>query len=195
MRPDNQVDPTSRDFFESMYAGNADPWHFASSDYELRRYGAILSALRGRRYARALEPGCSIGVLTASLASIADAVEAMDISPSAIEAAKKRCASLRNVHLTCGSLAEAPPHGEFDLMVLSEIGYYFEEMAWREMAERLLAKVPAGGTVLAAHWLGESKDHVMSGDKVHEILAAGPGISLELAERHQGFRLDRWRKL
>jgi SAM-dependent methyltransferase len=187
-------DRTSREFFEKKYRGGADPWGFASSSYELRRYGAILAALSGRRYARALEPGCSIGVLTAGLAGLCDQVEASDISPSAVEQARTRCASLKNVHLTCGSLEDAVPGGEFDLIVLSEIGYYFEEAQLAEIAEGLRGRLVRGGTLLAAHWLGRSQDHVLSGDRVHEVLTRLTGMQWELAERYEGFRLDRWSK-
>ena len=189
------VDTTSREFFEDKYKGGADPWSFASSEYERRRYEAILAALRARRYGRAFEPGCSIGVLTVGLADLCDQVEASDISPSAVAQALQRCAGMQNVHLTVGSLADALPAGEFDLIVLSEIGYYFGEAILVAIAGRLIKQLHAGGTLLAAHWLGQSKDHVLSGDRVHELLSGLPGLQLDLSERHEGFRLDRWRKV
>ena len=186
---------TSREFFEAMYRRDADPWDFASSEYEQGRYRAILAALDGHRYARAFEPGCSIGVLTEGLAGLCDRVDAMDLSPSAIEQAKRRCHDLKNVHLTSGSLAEAMPEGEFDLMVLSEIGYYFEELRLQEIAERLVDRLQPGGHLLAAHWLGESADHVLSGDQVHEVLGRVAGLSRVRSEQHEGFRLEVWERV
>ncbi len=182
--------------FEEMYARDPDPWNFASSEYEQGRYRATVAALGDRRYARAFEPGCSVGVLTARLATICDDVEAMDLSPSAIAEAEKRCHLLRNVHLTCGSLTEQAfgPQGMFDLIVLSEIGYYFEERQLRIIAERLIQKLSPGGTLLAVHWLGESPDHPLSGDRVHEILGRIAGLNSIKAERHEGFRLEVWER-
>jgi len=185
---------TSQEFFEKKYQRKADPWDFAGSKYELGRYNAILEALKGRRYARAFEPGCSVGVLTKRLATICDRVEAVDISSSAVAQAKERCRGLENVHLTCGSLADSIPAGEFDLIVLSEIGYYFEEKALTGLVDDLSGRLSIGGTLLAAHWLGESKDHVLSGDRVHELLAALSGFEKMKGERFSGFRLDCWRK-
>ena len=67
-----------RDYFEGIYADGPDPWGFETSEYERRKYDLTLAALPRRRYARALEPGCSIGVLTADLARRCDAVEAWE---------------------------------------------------------------------------------------------------------------------
>ena len=80
-------DSTTEAFFEAKYLEAPDPWNFATSPYETSRYAAILSFLKPRRFARAFEPGCSVGVLTASLARICGQVEAMDISPTAARVA------------------------------------------------------------------------------------------------------------
>src|ERR1700733_8020555 len=94
---------TSAEFFDHIYREAPDPWNFAASDYEQGRYRSILDALGGRRYVRAFEPGCSIGILTAQLASLCDRVEAIDISPTAVTRVRERCKSLRNVNIVCGA--------------------------------------------------------------------------------------------
>jgi protein-L-isoaspartate O-methyltransferase len=183
---------TSKEFFENKYLQNADPWKFASNPYELGRYDCMFNLLKRGRYKRAFEPGCSIGVFTAQLASLCDRVEAMDISPTAVEEARIRCEKLPNVAITCGALPASLPEGMFDLIVLSEIGYYFEEHQLAALADRLVEKLPVGGTLLAAHWLGTSEDHVLAGDHVHDILAARRGVALGHSERYASFRLDCW---
>ena len=185
---------TSAAFFEEMYRQNADPWDFATNGYERGRYEVILRTLGERRYERAFEPGCSVGVLTEGLAAGCGQVLAMDISPSAVEQARLRCRKLENVRIECGSLADVVPEGTFDLIVLSEIGYYFEEARLKEIAESLSGRLPAGGTLLGAHWLGSSADHVLSGDQVHAVLGGLAGLKLEKSERLEGFRLDVWCK-
>jgi SAM-dependent methyltransferase len=189
---------TSPEFFEAMYRRDADPWNFAGSEYEGRRYSATLAALEGRRYRRVFEPGCSVGVLTERLAGIADAVEACDVSETAVAEARRRCEHLANVDIWRGSLSERLDVPECDLVVLSEIGYYFEAEVWTEMVEQLVGSMNAGAVLLAVHWLGTSDDHHMSGDAAHEILRANAILQLECAERHEGskakesFRLDRF---
>jgi SAM-dependent methyltransferase len=186
------LDTTSRAFFELKYKESEDPWSFATSPYEQQRFAAVLSAIGDRRYCRAFEPGCSIGVLTVGLARICDRVEAMDISPTAIAQARDRTQHLPNVRTTCGALPSLIPSGTFDLIVFSEIGYYFTRDDLFAIASLLANRICTSGVFLAAHWLGESPDHLLSGDSVHEILARVPNLALRQTERHAGFRLDLW---
>ena len=113
------TDASSEQFFEQKYAAEADPWAFATSDYERERYRTILRVLGDRRYKRAFEPGCSIGILTRDLADLCDRVEAIDISSSAVARAQERCFGLETVNIAQGKLPDAVPSGSFDLIVLS----------------------------------------------------------------------------
>ncbi len=182
---------SSPEFFEEMYRNNPDPWNFANSDYELGRYDIILRALAGRRYATAYEPGCSVGVLTEKLSGICDQLLAIDFSKTAAEQARARCAAKPNVEVCCASVFEVLPEPGLDLLVLSEIGYYFDPLDWASLLHTLVDSVRPGGTVLAAHWLGHSKDHASLGDQVHRAVRAHPMLRLEHEERPVGFRLDR----
>ncbi len=65
------------------------------------------------------------------------------------------------------------------------------EQAWRELLQGVL--IP-NGEFVAVHWLGDSPDHALSGDGVHEILRESLGLSPLRSERHRGFRLDSWIK-
>lgn len=193
-------DRTSATFFEAKYQEKADPWNFQSNAYERNRYETILAALAHRRYRRAFEPGCSIGVLTEKLAGICDAVEACDLSPTAIEQARKRCAHLPHAHftvegLTTGSAARTMSSGSFDLVLLSEIGYYFKLPVFGRLVSALVTPLPSGATLLASHWLGTSDDHILSGDQVHETLLEHPLLRHEEGQRHEKFRLDRFTRI
>ena len=185
-------EPTSRQFFNALYQRDPDPWQFASSDYELGRYERIVQALSGSRYERAFEPGCSIGVLTEQLASVCDAIEALDISEVAVDRARQRCGHLSNVQIRQGTVQKYIPIGQFDLIVFSEIGYYFDETRLASLVGRLISVTSPGGTFLAAHWLGSSADHLLSGDRVHEVILEAEGLVLDYSERRTEFRVDRW---
>jgi cyclopropane fatty-acyl-phospholipid synthase-like methyltransferase len=187
--------PTSTaDFFEAKYRQSPDPWDFAASPYELARYDAILAALNHRHYRHAIEPGCSIGVLTERLATLTEALVAFDFSPSAAAQAAARCAHLPNVTVTCAPLDVRTDFATFDLVVLSEIGYYFTPADWHHLTARLVNSLAPGATLLAEHWLGHSSDHILSGDQVHDILLTHPGLTLQHSERHEAFRLDVWER-
>jgi protein-L-isoaspartate O-methyltransferase len=184
-------DSTSAVFFDEKYLRNPDPWNFEKSEYEQGRYGVILSELGERLYARAFEPGCSVGVLTALLACRCKSLKAMDISPKAVELAQQRCRHLPHVDVICGSLRTEIPAGMFDLIVFSEIGYYFTEEELVGLAEALVKQLEKGGTLLAVHWLGSSKDHLLSGDCVHRILPSASGLRLVHQKQYEAFRIDR----
>ena len=186
---------SSPEFFEAKYRQETDPWDFAISPYELRRYETIMAALAQRRSRRAFEPGCSVGVLTEQLANVCDTVEAIDFSPTAVARALERCAHLSNVQVRCASIAECMPIEGFDLIILSEVGYYHSPSEWHGIVARLTSTMMPGATVLASHWVGVSADHRMSGDQVHDIIQCDPLLHLEHSERHDAFRLDRWERI
>ena len=187
---------TSSEFFEAKYRDGADPWNFAADAYEQARYRTILAALAPHHYRHAWEPGCSVGVLTQQLASLCDRVDACDFAQAAVEQARARCAGLPGVAVRCASLTDEAPLADFDLIVLSEIGYYFKADEWQRQVGRIVSAMQPGATLLAAHWLGRSPDHIQGGDAVHSAFLAHPRLQHELGERHEqansGFRLDRF---
>jgi nodulation protein S (NodS) len=170
-----RVDPES---FEAAYADGADPWDFATSAYEQRRYDAIESLLRpqptdgGWAYRRCFEPASSVGVLTERLAARCAQVVAVDPSASAVATAADRLGALvpGRVELAAGSIPEWWPTGSFDLVVFSELGYYWDALELHDLVDRTNGLLDDGGDFVSAHWLGESPDHVLHGSTVHAVL-------------------------
>ena len=188
--------PVSQAAFEAKYRQSADPWNFNGSRYERDRYELTLRSLMRTHYRHAFEPACSIGVLTAALAERCDEVQAIDIAPSAVAMARKRCANFSGVTICCADLAAQCPEGPFDLIVFSELGYYFKESQLRRIAQSLSAALEVGGELIGVHWLGSSEDHLLPGDQVHAILkdALSKSCAWVRGTRHPGFRLDTWRR-
>jgi trans-aconitate methyltransferase len=191
MNPDARPACTP-DAFEKRYLQQPDPWQFRTSVYERSRYGATLRALPPHRYAFAFEPGCSIGELTVLLALRCDRVFATDVSPTAVERASRRCESFPHVRVECRDLRDTVLRTSPDLILMSEIAYYFEPRELESLARRLGETLCVGGSLIAVHWLGESEDHVLRGDEAHEILLHALPLRHEGGERHPGFRIDRW---
>jgi SAM-dependent methyltransferase len=190
----NIAHKVSQDAFEARYKKHADPWNFASSSYELRRYQTILSALTRGSYDTVYEPGCSVGVLTEQLARLSQHVVAADFAPSAVDKARARCAHLPNVDILCASVATYVPEAPLDLVVFSEIGYYFDPPELARISCALAERLNHDGEFLAVHWLGHSPDHVMHGDAVHETLRRALPLTWLKGERYSQFRIDSWRK-
>lgn len=194
MRATDSTDSTSADFFERKYLAERDPWKFSTSDYEQFRYDTILRLLEKMRYGHAFEPGCSIGELTARLAPLCDELTASDISATASRRARERCLEFSNVTVVCAALPDFIPANALDLVVLSEVGYYFDREQLRSIGSLLVRNLNEGAVLIGAHWLGSSPDHKLHGDDVHEVLQALAGLSLEARERYDGFRIDKWVK-
>lgn len=184
----------SKDVFEARYSKQSDPWDFATSAYELGRYQTTLSALSRTSYGTVYEPGCSVGVLTCALARIAARVIAIDFAPSAILRARTRCSASPNVELHCTSVATYVPEPPLDLVVFSELGYYFDPAELARIGSVLSHKLNRRGEFLAVHWLGHSPDHVTHGDQVHETLRRTLPLVWIKGERYPLFRIDCWRK-
>ena len=116
-------------YFDRMYAASADPWQLQERWYEQRKFAITLALLPHPRYRHAFEPGCSVGVLTEQLAGRCDHVTATDIVPAALDATHRRLSQAgrrERVTLLRRSLDEAWPSTDFDLVVLSEVGYYLQ---------------------------------------------------------------------
>lgn len=184
----------SRAFFEARYKASTDPWQFASAAYERNRYQATLAALNRPSYRRGFEPGCSIGVLTAALALRVAQLIACDLSDTAAARAQGRCRAWKHVQIYQGDVEHGPPPGWFDLMIFSELGYYFSSDRLRTVSCRLARSLEPGGEFVAVHWLGVSPDHLLHGDAVHGVLAQHLPLEHIGGTRHAGFRIDSWRR-
>ncbi|MEO7057522.1 MAG: SAM-dependent methyltransferase, partial [Caldimonas sp.] len=112
-------------YFDSVYAASKDPWSFETSAYEAAKYADTVAALGERRFARGFEIGCSIGVLTRLLAARCERLLAVDVNESALEAARSRCADLPHVELRRMAVPAEFAAGPLDLVVMSEVGYYW----------------------------------------------------------------------
>jgi SAM-dependent methyltransferase len=165
------------EYFRNCYAASADPWGLAERWYEARKYAVTVALLPKQRYRRAFEPGCSIGVLTALLAPRCDALLAWDAVPDAVASARARTAGLPGVQVEQRAIPDQWPPGSFDLIVLSELLYYFDDADLGQILGLGLGSLRPGGQLLAVHWRHPAPDHPRTGDEVHEDLATHPGLA------------------
>ena len=134
--------------FERLARESEDPWDYATSEYEQRKYRHTLEYLP-ERTGRTLELGCSVGVFTEMLAPRASCLLAVDFSPTALERARGRLRdSPHHVQLLRRNLPEEMPAGPFDTIVCAEILYYWSEPLVRLGLQRMEAALAPGGTLL-----------------------------------------------
>ena len=184
------------DYFDGLYAADPDPWRFASSEYERGKYAATLAALPPRRFATALEIGCSIGVLTSQLAARCDDLLALDVAEAALAQARARCPQDRypGVRFERRAVPDAWPDGRFDLMVFSEVLYYLDAAGIRVVAAQAMAALNPGGCILLVHYLGGT-DYPSTGDEAATGFIAASGLSPAFAVREPMYRIDRLDRL
>lgn len=192
MRRERSIDP---DWFEALYRDGGDPWDFETSAYEAAKYARTLAALPAATFNRALEVGCSIGVLTAALAPRCGELVAIDVSDTALVRAAARCADLEQVRFANMRMPEQVPDGRFDLILLSEVIYYWDSDDLALTAAYLRDAIGPSGHAMLVHWTGPT-DYPKSGDDaVAELRGLLGGVfSVVLAERHEKYRLDLWRR-
>ena len=164
------------DYFDRLYAARPDPWDFASSPYEAAKYAATMAALPHPRYHRALELGCSIGVLTHQLAERCDTLLAIDVSAAALAEARIRNFGHPDVCFEQRDLAHQFPAGPFDLILVSEVGYYLSVRDLEQLRENIAAQLAPGGHLLLVHYTGETK-YPLTGSKVHDVFRAWSGTA------------------
>ena len=139
-----------------------------------RRFDITIACLPAGRFRRGFEPACAGGELTVKLSTRCDELVACDGSPTVIQRATGRIVDAADpachVELTVAAVPAWWPTGTFDLIVLSEIGYYFDPTRLHDVVRRADESLQRSGTLLAVHWLGTSADHLLDGDSVHRII-------------------------
>ena len=171
------------EYFETTYDLHADPWGFTDRWYEERKRALTVASLPRPRYGYGLEIGCSIGVLTQELAARCDRLLGVDISEAAIARARERLVEAPNVELQVSDVGKGFPPGPFDLVVLSEVGYYFSPERLDAVLHDIEVSLTPEGTLIACHWRYRVGDYLQSGDEVHGRIAANR--SWQRISRHE----------
>ena len=177
-------------YFQQMYDASPDPWDFTHRWYDRRKHDLTVASLTRARYASAFEPGCSIGSLTERLAARCDRLLAVDAVPEAVAAAAARVAGCGHVTVRPARMPHDWPDESFDLVVLSEIGYYFDDADLDLLLAGAVRTLEPGGDLVAVHWRRPVAEHARPGDEVHARLAALPELERVAQHREDDFLLE-----
>jgi LmbE family N-acetylglucosaminyl deacetylase/SAM-dependent methyltransferase len=155
--------------FDGVHDGAPDPWNYTGSWYERRKRALTLAALPEASYQNGLEVGCSIGILTAELAARCRSLRAVDASGSAVRLAGQLLAEYPGVRVEQRVLPGDWPQGNYDLVVVSEVGYYLAANELAALWDRVEASLEPGGTLLLCHWRHPIDGWELDGDTVHAL--------------------------
>jgi ubiquinone/menaquinone biosynthesis C-methylase UbiE len=138
--------PISR--WERLYA-TENPWHFdgASEVHRFVETNRIIREMSGP-LETILEIGSAEGDQTEWLLNLAHKMRGVDISPTAIERARRRFADNPNASFSIGKLPEIGVDEHFDLVTAFEIIYYVKDIPRAlDMMDRLGHR-----RIVSVHW-------------------------------------------
>jgi trans-aconitate methyltransferase len=186
------VTRTPPEYFERLYQAHDDPWGFASRWYEQRKYDLTVASLPSERYRSGFEPGCSIGALTERLASRCDRLLAVDHVKATVAVAARRLAPYPQVRVEQRTVPDDWPEGPYDLLVLSEVCYYFDVDELRKLVGRAQRSLQTNATIVAVHWTGQT-DYPLTAARTHQVLGATSTFKMVAHHVDEQFLLDVWR--
>jgi SAM-dependent methyltransferase len=178
-------------FFDDFYRDNGpDPWGYTDRWYEERKRAVTLACLPRRTFHSAVEVGCSVGVLTEQLAARCHSLLAVDVAKAAVDEARRRTAGMPGVEVRQMQTPTEWPDGTFDLIILSEVGYYLDGPGVEQLLERCLSSLTPDGVLLLCHWRHPVADYPLRGDEVHRLALARADLAPLVRHEEEDFLLD-----
>jgi LmbE family N-acetylglucosaminyl deacetylase len=189
-RSGQYISSVPRSHFDSLYANSPDPWQYQTSRYEREKFAQTVAVLPDRRYDRACEIGCSIGTLTRVIAGRVSALLAIDFSVAAIDHARASLADLENVELKIMHVPHELPAGQFDLLVFSEVLYFFSRDEFAKIAQFVVERLTLNGVCVLVNYLGDTESP-LSGDEASDNFGqlVSPNLHVTFDQRFDGYRI------
>ncbi|MCC4603713.1 class I SAM-dependent DNA methyltransferase [Xanthomonas campestris] len=179
------------EYFDSIYQ-QQDPFGYGTRWYETRKRDILLATLPRMGFARGWELGCSNGEATRGLAARCERLLATDMSAAAVEQAKQRVGQRSTVEIVQACHPQQWPVGNFDLIVLSEIGYYLAAVELDELIVRLQEALTPDGLLVACHWKHPFEQAQQDGIAVHACIARLLSLPLSYRYEDSDFLLEAW---
>ena len=129
-------------------------------------------------------------MLTAKLAGRCEELLALDAAPAAVAACRARCEGLPNVTADVAVLPADWPAGTYDLIVASEVCYYWSHADFAAARRKILGSLEPGGHLVLVHWTVFVPDYPRTGDAVHEAFFEEPEWKHVAGSREPFYRLD-----
>jgi hypothetical protein len=84
------------------------------------------------------------------------------------------------------------PDGTFDLVVISEVGYYLQEAQLAQLIGHIRRTLSPTGAVVACHWRHPIEGWALDGEQVHATLRGQLGLPLLGHYWDDDMMLDVW---
>ncbi|MFJ7281504.1 SAM-dependent methyltransferase [Pseudomonas sp. NPDC099000] len=179
-------------YFDGLFAGNDDPWSFRQRWYEQRKRAITLAVLPRPHYRAIFEPGCANGELSFDLASRCDRLLCCDTAAAAVTLARTRLGPFDHAEVRHSRLPADWPDEKFDLIVLSEIGYYLDADDLKRLIEHAAESLTADGQLLACHWRPPIDGCPLNARQVHDLLHEHLHLPRLVLHQEADFLLELW---
>ncbi|MCK1789219.1 SAM-dependent methyltransferase [Pseudomonas violetae] len=179
-------------YFDGLFANSDDPWAFRQRWYEQRKRAITLAALPRPRYRAIFEPGCANGELSADLATRCDRLLCCDTASAAVALARTRLSPFNHAQVCQARLPEQWPSEKFDLIVISELGYYLDAEDLKRLIEQASQSLTADGQLLACHWRPPIDGCPLNARQVHDLLHEHLRLPRLVLHQDADFLLELW---
>ena len=187
--------------FAPVYAKTErDAWGYEQRKFEGRRFDLIMKLASLAPARRALEVGCAEGHLAQCLSPLLDELVACDIVEEAVRRAEVNCRGFENIRFLRGDIRRQWPAGLFDLLVYSDVLYYFTRREVRQVIRESARHLgPNGHLLFANEWRTDYRWHTHP-DYVMRQLDRSRAWELVCREKHvdvdesRSLTLGLWRR-
>ncbi len=156
------------DSLDRLHQEEQDPWGAETRWYEQRKRDLLLAMLPRERFVHTLEVGSSTGALAEALSERSERVLAVDRSTAALAAARARFQADDRVTVLELDVPHEWPHDlTFDLVVVSEVGYFLSPAELDLLVHRIAGSLAPDGVLVLCHWRHEVEGWVLGADDVH----------------------------
>ncbi len=190
-----------RFYFNWLYR-KEDPYALMESDYEKAKLALVVETLRGvvPHTGSALEIGCGEGKLTAHLGEVCDKVLAVDISDLAIARAKRSLEGAPHVEVRRADVFTEELADRFDLVVCSEVLFYFEPTQLPGVVKKVADRVSGGGRLLLVHARALADDTAgidlkkFGAKTIHDMFIADDRFAVDVDRVEPAYRITLLRR-
>lgn len=162
---------------------------------EYEKYARILHTLDFKgHYTNVLDLGCGEGYLTRRLAGRSGRILGVDISPTVIRRAGRRLAPFDNVELRAADALTDEIGESFELVLCSELLYYFNIKQFGAVAGKIERWTRPGGYLLLAHSRAAADDEgsekfAFGAKTIHDTFLENPVFRTESDTTYPAYRI------
>jgi len=170
-----------RYYFEIKWL-RGNPYRVEDRPQDIEKFNHAFNIINQRRYGSILEIGCGDGYFLERYFPLSDRILATDISKLALKMAKERLKGQKNIEFRQFDLIKDDIDKRFDLVVCSEVLYYFTLDQLKAAVPKILKWIKKDGSLLSIHIRSLNDDtagfpyKAFGAKTIHNLLESADGL-------------------